>query len=53
MLVLSRKAIVSDRVIEENLFAGFSAVWRDNPRVLMRMRGATVSLKSRLNMVCY
>ena len=42
--------IVSDRVIEDDCLLVF-VLWRDNPRVFMRMRGDTVSLKSRLNKV--
>ena len=48
--MLLRKVIVSDRVIEDDCLLIF-VLWRDNPRVFMRMRGATVSLKSRLNKV--
>ena len=50
--MLSRKCLVSDRVIEDDCLLVF-VLWRDNPRVFMRMRVATVSLKSRLNKVCY
>ena len=42
--------LVSDRVIEDDCWS--IVLWRDKPRVVMRMRGATISLKSRLNRVC-
>ena len=48
--MLLRKALVSDRVIEDDCLLGF-VLWRDNPRVFIRMRGTTVSQKSRQNMV--
>ena len=43
--------LVSDRVIEGDCLLVF-VPWHDKPRVAMRMRGATISLKSRLNRVC-
>ena len=43
--------LVSDRVIEGDCLLVF-VLWRDKPRVVMRMRGTTISLKSRLNRVC-
>ena len=38
------------RVIEDNCLMGF-VLWRDNSRVFIRMRGTTVSQKSRQNKV--
>ena len=35
--MLLRKALVSDRVIEDDCLLGF-VLWHDNPRVFMRMR---------------
>ena len=43
---------MNDRVAEDDCLLGF-ALWRDSPCVFMRMRDATVSLKMRLNKVCY
>ena len=43
---------MNDRVTEDDFLFCFSS-WRDSPRVFMRMRDATVSLKTRLNKVCY
>ena len=43
--------LVSDRVIEGDCLLVF-VLWRDKPRVIMRMRGTTISLKSQLNRVC-
>ena len=48
--MLLRKASVSDRVIEDDCLLVF-VLWRDNPRLFIRMRGTTVSQKSRLNKV--
>ena len=48
--MLLRKALVSDRVIEDDCLAGF-VLWRDNPRVVIRMRVTTVSQKSRQDKV--
>ena len=50
MLVLLRKALISDRVIEDNCLLVF-VLWHDNPRVFMHMRGTTVSQKSQQNKV--
>ena len=50
MLVLLRKALISDRVIEDNCLLGF-VLWHDNPCVFMHMRGTTVSQKSQQNKV--
>ena len=50
--MLLRKTLVSDRVIEDDCLLGF-ALWRDNPRAFMRMRGTTVSQKSRQNKIYY
>ena len=50
--MLLRNALVSERAIEDDCLLVL-VLWRDNPRVFMHMRGATVSLKSRLNTVCY
>ena len=43
--MLLRKALASDTVIEEDCLMGF-VLWCDNPRVLIHMRGTTVSQKS-------
>ena len=43
--MLLRKALVSDRVIEDDCLLRF-LLWRDNPRAYMRMRVTTVSQKS-------
>ena len=48
--MLLRKALVSDRVIKDDCLLGF-VLWRDNPRVFIRMRGTAVSQKSRQNKV--
>ena len=48
--MLLRKALVSDRVIEDDFLLDF-VLWRDNPHVFISMRGTTVSQKSRLNKV--
>ena len=48
--MLLRKALASDRVIEDDCLMDF-VLWRDNPRVLIRMRDTTVSQKSRQNKV--
>ena len=48
--MLLRKALVSDRVIEDDCLLVF-VLWRDNPRLFIRMSGTTVSQKSRLNKV--
>ena len=48
--MLLRKTLVNDRVIEDDCLMGF-VLWRDNPRVFIRMRGTTVSQKSRQNKV--
>ena len=48
--MLLRKALVNDTVIEDNCLMGF-VLWRDNPRVFIRMRGTTVSQKSQQNKV--
>ena len=48
--MLLRKALVSDRVIEDNCLLDF-VLWRDNPRVFMYMRGTTVSQKNQQNKV--
>ena len=48
--MLLRKALVSDRVIEDNCLLVF-VPWRDNPCLFIRMRGITVSQKSQLNKV--
>ena len=48
--MLLRKALVSDRVIEDDCLLGF-VLWRDNLRVFIRMRGTTVSQKSQQNKV--
>ena len=48
--MLLRKALVSDRVIEDDCLMVF-VLWYDNPRLFIRMRGTTVSQKSRLNKV--
>ena len=48
--MLLRKALVSDRVIEDDCLLDF-VLWCDNPRVFIRMCGTTVSQKSRLNKV--
>ena len=42
--MLLRKALAGDRVIEDDCLMGF-VLWRDNPRVFIRMRGTTVSHK--------
>ena len=52
MSLLLRKTLVSDRVAGDDFLLGF-ALWCDSPRVFMRMCDATVSLKTRLNKVCY
>ena len=46
MLAFLRKALVSDRVIEDDCLLVF-VLWRDNSRVFIRMRITTVSPKSR------
>ena len=46
--MLLRKALVSDRVIEDDSLLGF-VLWHDNPHVFMCMCGTTVSQKSRQN----
>ena len=43
---------MNDGVAGDDFLLGFAS-WRDSPRVFMRMRDATVSLKTRLNKVCY
>ena len=43
---------MKDGVAGDDFLLGFAS-WHDSPRVLMRMRDATVSLKTRLNKVCY
>ena len=43
--------LVSDRVIGEDCLLVF-VLWRDKPYVFMHMHGATISLKSQLNIVC-
>ena len=48
--MLLRKALVSDREIEDNCLLGF-VLWHDNPCVFMCMRDTTVSQKSQLNKV--
>ena len=48
--MLLRKALVSDRVIEDDCLLGF-VLWRDNPRTFMHIRGTTVSQKSQQNKV--
>ena len=42
--MLLRKALISDKVIEDDCLLGF-VLWRDNPRVFMYMHGTTVSQK--------
>ena len=48
--MLLRKALVSDRVIEDNCLLGF-VLWRDNLRVFIRMRDTTDSQKIQQNKV--
>ena len=43
--MLLRKMLVSDRVTEDDCLLVF-VLWRDKPRVVMRMRGAAISLKT-------
>ena len=43
---------MNDRIAGDDFLLGF-ALWRDSPRVFMRMHNANVSLKTRLNKVCY
>ena len=43
---------MNDGVAGDNFLLGFAS-WRDSPRVFMRMRDATVLLKTQLNKVCY
>ena len=43
---------MNDGVAGDDFLLSF-ALGRDSPRVFMRMRDATVSLKTRLNKVCY
>ena len=43
---------MNDGVAGDDFLLGF-ALWRDSPHVFMCMRDATVSLKTRLNKVCY
>ena len=43
--MLFRKALVSDRVIEDDCLLVF-VLWCDNPHVFMRMHSTTISLKS-------
>ena len=46
--MLLKKALVSDRVIEDDCLLGFM-LWHDDPRVFIRMCVTTVSLKSQQN----
>ena len=48
--MLLRKALVSDRGIEDNCLLGF-VLWRDNPSLFICMHGTTVSQKSRQDKV--
>ena len=48
--MLLRKALVSDRVIEDDFLLGF-VPWRDNPRAFTRMRGTIVYQKRQQNKV--
>ena len=48
--MLLRKALVSDRAIEDDCLMGF-VLWCDNPLVFIPMRGTSVSQKSRQNKV--
>ena len=43
---------MNDEVAGDDFLHGFGS-WRDSPRLLMRKHDATVSLKTRLNKVCY
>ena len=43
---------MNDGVSGDDFLLGFG-LWRGSPRVFMRMRDATVSLKTQLNKVCY
>ena len=43
---------MNDGVAGDDFLLGFAS-WRDSSRVFMHMRDATVSLKTRLNKVCY